>query len=119
MHIHTYTGIYRGMLPEVEKHISSLPSFQSFEFFFKVGNPMIKTIDLVSAPGYVILCHENIAQLHRDFEAIRELDKGIIWQIQRTTSHEIESAVNLDSDTRRTSSVSLLGVVLPPGDEQK
>ena len=60
----TDRGIYRGIKPEAKTYIESLPSFRSFEFFWTVGKPMVKTIDLCSTPSNVILLNDNKAQVY-------------------------------------------------------
>ena len=53
--------------------------------------------------------------MQRDFEAIRELDRAGMWLIKRTTKAALAEP-GLDIQTKRKSSVNLLGIVLPSKD---
>eukprot|EP01036_Dinobryon_divergens_P023350 gene23350-31686_t len=64
-----------GVIREV-RHldiISSLPSFMLIDMPLDVGDTVCKTVNIRTDSGYVLLCHDNDAQLQSDFEYIIKL----------------------------------------------
>lgn len=55
--------------------IKSFPSFAGMSFNVEVGKPVVKTVDLVTIPGVVFLCHENEEVIKKDYSRITSIEK--------------------------------------------
>lgn len=73
-------GILRG-IPGLEE-IQSLKSFVRSEFFVRLDGPLTKTVDNVTAPGSVVLIHEDERVLQQDLSRIRELEHRGLFDIE-------------------------------------
>ncbi|TYZ68349.1 hypothetical protein PybrP1_012567 [[Pythium] brassicae (nom. inval.)] len=67
---------YPGM-PEVE----AMPSYVSQCLHAKAGDELQVTIDMFTTPGSVLLVHDDPAQLQRDYDRIRELERSGLYAV--------------------------------------
>ena len=56
--------------------VCELPSYACHFHTPEVGDPILRTTDLFSIPGVVYLTHADQQVLRRDYETIRELERG-------------------------------------------
>jgi biotin carboxylase len=64
------------------KHIEDLPSFYSMKLDMEPGALISKTIDVFTSPGHVVLIHDDLATVWRDYIQIRRLEgKGLFYQV--------------------------------------
>ena len=55
------------------EEIESLPSFVGIELSYDVGDAIIRTRDIRTDSGYVLLCNDSNEQLQEDFRRVVEL----------------------------------------------
>lgn len=63
--------------PDVHE-VRELPSYHSMRLRGAIG-PVRKTRDLVSSFGSVYLAHPDAAQVHEDYQQIRDLEKNVLY----------------------------------------
>ena len=61
--------------------IKELPSYYSMKLGVAPGNVIMKTIDVFTSPGYVVLLHPDPATIWRDYCRIRDLEKRGLYEV--------------------------------------
>lgn len=77
-------GILRG-IPGL-KEIENFPSYHKAEILVKPGQMVKKTIDMFTAPGGVVLIHDDANVLRQNLERIRELEVDGLFDIDAVTA---------------------------------
>eukprot|EP00808_Paulinella_micropora_P019776 g44843.t1 len=67
-----------GILKEYGRlsELQSLPSFFGIDMLAKPGEKIELTVDSITTPGAVRLCHESDEQLETDYQKLRDLEKN-------------------------------------------
>ena len=76
------SSVVSGVLSEIDpvalSALRSLPSYQSEMFGVTVGQPIEKTVDLITSCGNINLVHMDSEQLDADYRKLHEIcEKGI------------------------------------------
>eukprot|EP00744_Colponema_vietnamica_P002478 GILI01003879.1.p1 GENE.GILI01003879.1~~GILI01003879.1.p1 ORF type:complete len:462 (-),score=147.91 GILI01003879.1:378-1763(-) len=74
------------------KPIESLTSFHSTALFMSGGQLLTRTIDLFSTPGIITLMHADEAQVYRDADVIRALERDSLYGVPRAIGAEAAAA---------------------------
>lgn len=76
-----FDGMVSGYHKNVEE-IKKLPSVQMVKIDVQVGEPLRKTIDLITAPGLIVLSNDSQEQLEKDYLKIREYEKEGLFKLK-------------------------------------
>eukprot|EP00808_Paulinella_micropora_P008598 g14345.t1 len=73
-----------GILKEYGRlsELQSLPSFFGTDMLAKPGEKIELTVDSITTPGAVRLCHESDEQLETDYQKLRDLEKNGLFVLQ-------------------------------------
>ncbi len=78
-HIVPEGGVIESM-PKIDE-IKKLRSFIEMKLKVKAGDVVPRTTDIFTCPMYVFLAHEDFKVLQSDIDAIREMEKGGLFQL--------------------------------------
>jgi len=67
--------------PRLEE-VKRLKSFFQLDLLVKPGEPLKKTIDCITRPGSVRLCHTDKKQVERDFETIQDMQLNGFYEVE-------------------------------------
>ena len=67
-------GVLGSINPAFTEEIMAMSSIVHLEYFLKVGQPFIRTIDCFSFGGLVKLVNKDLKQLTDDYERIRSME---------------------------------------------
>ncbi|MHB8065912.1 MAG: ATP-grasp domain-containing protein, partial [Ruminiclostridium sp.] len=73
--ISKHDGIVKGYR-NLEK-IKSLPSYHSMDIRVDIGHRIVKTVDVWTGPGMVVLIHEDPRVLEEDYKKVREFEEDL------------------------------------------
>jgi len=76
-------GTLKRVIPEQWERIEALPSYVEHTFGVLPGDQLLKTVDMPSVPGEVTLVHENKETLARDYEALNEILREGIFEVEQ------------------------------------
>lgn len=76
-------GTLKRVIPEQWARIEALPSYVEHTFGVLPGDQLLKTVDMPSVPGEVTLVHENKETLARDYEALNEILREGIFEVEQ------------------------------------
>lgn len=77
--------------------IRAMESVKSIELMVPVGGKMQLTVDIVTAPGSILLGHEDVEVLERDYNRIHEIEKELLFHV---VEEEEEQVVEEDASRR-------------------
>jgi biotin carboxylase len=64
------------------EEIKGMESVKSIELMVNLGDRMQKTVDIVTAPGSILLGHRDAAVLEREYERIHELEVEELFKVE-------------------------------------
>jgi biotin carboxylase len=74
------SGRLRSM-PRLSDLSAKLSSFASFHTSLSPGDNVVKTVDVFSSPGYIVLRHSDPAQIARDCAVVRDWERNGLLEL--------------------------------------
>jgi biotin carboxylase len=80
-YVHLVNPTDHGVAPshETMASIRALPSYAHAVMTHPEGHPLPRTIDVATQPGYVILISDDPAELHADYQKLREIERDHLY----------------------------------------
>ncbi|MET7680652.1 ATP-grasp domain-containing protein [Streptomyces sp. NPDC005423] len=80
-YVHLINSSDRGVAPshETMAAVRALPSYAHTRLSHPEGDPLPRTIDVATQPGYVILISDDPAELRADYQRLRELERDQLY----------------------------------------